>query len=83
MKTSHTQKLVMPKIDLTRIKQMTEDDWRKVVIHVPFLGNPCGDFVDYTDGANVGRTNWVFRPRVFQTAKESGMTMLRTLNFIC
>ena len=80
--TSHTQQPAMPEIDLTKLKEMTEEDWKKIVIHVPLLNRPFGDFLDYTDGSNVYLTNWVFRPRVFQTAKEAGMSMLRTLNFM-
>lgn len=82
MTTSHTQQPVMPKIDLTRIKEMTESEWKEIVIQVPFLGNPFGDYLDYRDSSNNGRTNWVFKPKVYQTAKESGMSLLRTLRFI-
>lgn len=78
---SHTQQPQMPKIDLTKLKSMSEEDWKEIVNHIPFQGNPSGDFRDYTDGSNRGMTNHVFKTRVFQTAKESGMSMLRTLNF--
>jgi len=79
----HTQQATMPKIDLTRIKDMTEEEWKSIVIHVPFLGNPFGNFLDYTDGSNLGRTNWVFKPRVYHSAKSAGLSLLRTLNFTC
>lgn len=82
-KSSHTQQTVLPKLDLTRLKEISEEEWREIVIHVPFLGNPLGDYLDYTDSSNLGMTNWVFKPRVYQTAKESGLSMLRTLNFRC
>ena len=80
---THTQQATMPKIDLTRIKEMTEEEWKSIVIHVPFLGNPFGDFLNYTDNSNLGRTNWVFKPKVYQSAKQAGLSMLRTLNFRC
>lgn len=79
--STHTQQRVIPKIDLTRLKSMSEEDWKQIVINVPFLGG-LNNYLDYTDKSNLGRTNWVFKPRVFKTAKESGMSMLRTLNFI-
>jgi len=81
-KSSHTQQKVLPKIDLTRLKEMTEDDWKQIVNTVPFTNNPMQSFVDYTDNSNLGRTNFIFKQRVFKTAKESGLSMLRTLNFI-
>jgi hypothetical protein len=81
MRNTHTQQSVMPKIDLTKIKSMTEEDWRKIVVRVPFYDfTPA--YLDYSDGSNKGRTNWVFKPKVYRTAKESGLSMLRTLNFM-
>ena len=80
-RSKHTQQEQRPMIDLTRLKQMTEEDWRKVVNTVPFSGDPLHSYRDYTDGCNVRMTNFVFRPKVFKTATEAGMSMLRTLNF--
>lgn len=79
---SHSQQPSIPRIDLTRLKDLSEDDWATFVIHVPFLDNPLGDYLDYTDNSNLGRGSWVFRPKVHQSAKQAGLTMLRTLNFL-
>lgn len=72
----------MPKIDLTKIKEMTEEDWEKIVIRIPFMDNGKTYF-DYRDHKNRRLTNWTFKPNTFMTAKESGMTMLQTLSFLC
>lgn len=80
--SKHTQLNQMPKIDLTRLKEMTESDWQAIVDRIPFTGHPFENYRDYTDGINVKMTNHIFKPRIFKTAKESGMSMLRTLNFM-
>lgn len=76
---SHNSENVLPRLDLTKLKDMTEDDWQQIVVRVPFTGFR---YLDYRDHSNVGRTTWVFKPRLFKTATESGLTMLRTLNFM-
>jgi len=78
----NTQSNQMPKIDLTRLKDITDSDWGKLVNRIPFTGNPSQNYRDYTEGINVKMTTHVFKPRVFKSAKESGMSMLRTLNFM-
>lgn len=80
-KSKHTQQSQRPKIDLTRLKEMTEQDWQILVNRIPFTNNPFSAYRDYTDGCNVRMTNFVFKPKTCKTAKESGLTMLRTLNF--
>jgi hypothetical protein len=82
-KSKHTQQKQMPIIDLTKLKDYTELDWKNIVNTVPFTNDPFHSFRDYTDGSNVRCTNFVFTPRVCKTATESGMSMLRTLNFMC
>jgi len=80
-KTSHTQQPQLRKIDLTRLKSMTEEEWAEVVDYVPFMSGP-NRYQDYLDTCNLHMTNYIFKPRCFATAKEAGMTMLRTLNFM-
>lgn len=79
-KSSFTQSPVRPFIDLTRLKQMTEEDWRKIVCRVPFT-REAFVWLDYRDTSNIGRQNFVFLPRTFKTATQAGLTMLQTLNF--
>ena len=80
-KESHTQQKSRLYIDLTKLKSMTEEDWSKIVHRIPFLGDIKSDYRDYRDNSNLKRTNYVFRPKTFKTAKESGLSLLRTLNF--
>lgn len=76
----HTQGSKRPKIDLTNLKGMTEEDWKEIIDTVPFMDNGCRRR-DYRDGANIHMTNFIFKPNTFRTATESGLSMLRTLNF--